>query len=121
MDAHPRSQSQVLPATLCGTHLSSDEELEEFQRLDTLFEPVEIYSSTELRTFLMRLSTETPKANSRMTVFDTMRTSEDLHVFELPLDTSRPSLSPDPSINLSGLHQTQLAGAGIRQAERTVE
>lgn len=81
----PQAEYMISPATLCGTHLLSDEELEEFQRLDDLFKPAKEYSSSVLETFLRRLSKETPKAVFARDVFDTLRALEDLRlVFELP-------------------------------------
>ena len=81
----PQAGDRISPATLCGTHLLSDEELEEFRRLDDLFKPAEEYSSSVLEIFLRRLSEETPKAVFAMDVFDTMRALKDLRpVFDIP-------------------------------------
>ncbi|MCJ1262859.1 hypothetical protein MMC22_002729 [Lobaria immixta] len=81
----PQAEHRISPATLCGTHLLFDEELEEFQRLDDLFKPAEEYSSSVLEIFLRRLSEEMPKAVFAIHVFDTMRALEDLRpVFDIP-------------------------------------
>lgn len=73
------------PATLCGTHLLSDEEFEDFQRLESLFDPVRLYGASALKSFIVQLSTENAKTMTAMDLFDTMRARDNLRpVFEVP-------------------------------------
>ena len=74
---------KITPDDLCGTHLLSEEELDDFKRLDALFEPVETRSSA-LRMFLSRLPLELPRMPIAIDLFDTMRARKDLsEVFQL--------------------------------------
>lgn len=51
---------KITPDDLCGTHLLSEEELDDFKRLGALFEPIETRSSA-LMVFLTRLYLDVPK------------------------------------------------------------
>ncbi len=81
----PQAKSQVFLPTLCGTHLLSDEELEEFHRLGALFQPVEQDTSSALRVFLAHLDMYPSSATLAMDTFDMMRARKDLRaVFDAP-------------------------------------
>ena len=64
--------------TLRGTHLLSDEDSEEFERLGPAFEEVQKKCISALRPFLQQLSRETPKAVIAIDIFDIMRASDNL-------------------------------------------
>ncbi len=66
-------------STVCRTHLLSEEDLEEFQRLDNLFEPVENLCSAALHSFLESLSQQVSTPSLAIDVFDKMRAQADLH------------------------------------------
>jgi len=83
----PHAKPQISLSTLCGSHLLSDEELDDFQRLGALFRPVDRYSSFALGTFLAQLSLYPPNATLAMETFGTMRAREDLRaLFNAPLE-----------------------------------
>ena len=64
--------------TLRGTHLLSEEDFDEFERLGNAFMQVTEKSISAIKPFLQQLSKETPKAVFAMDVFDTMRASKNL-------------------------------------------
>ena len=66
-------------STVCQTHLLSEEDLEEFQRLGDLFEPVEDLCSAALHSFLRCLSQQVLAPSLAIDVFDKMRAQKDLH------------------------------------------
>ena len=85
IETNSQNQAQFSIQDLCGTHLLSEEELEDFKRLEALFDPVETRSSA-LRIFLIHLSMETPKLTIAMDIFDNMRAREDLRNLFRPAD-----------------------------------
>lgn len=97
-DSQPPTGTSALPPqaslpiplpTLCGTHLLSDEELDDFQRLGVLFQPVERDTSFALETFLVQLSLYQPNTALAIDIFDEMRAREDIRaVFDAPRDRS---------------------------------
>lgn len=81
----PRLLTSTQLNTICGTHLLSEEDLDEFQRLEDLFEPVENLCSVALHHFLTYLLKEVTTPSLAIDVFDTMRAKENLHdVFLCP-------------------------------------
>lgn len=88
MDSPISVESQVPSiqlSTVCGTHLLSEEDLEEFQRLEDLFEPVEGLCSAALHSFLKCLSQQALTPSLAINVFDEMRVRENLHgIFVIP-------------------------------------
>ena len=80
-----QDNSVILPSTICGTHLLSEEDLEDFRSLGQWFEPLENDSSLALECFLLRLSQEFSQADSAIDVFDKIRSENDLrNVFIVP-------------------------------------
>ncbi len=82
MDSHTPAESKVPSirlSTVCRTHLLSEEDLEEFQRLDNLFEPVENLCSAALHSFLESLSQQVSTPSLAIDVFDKMRAQANLH------------------------------------------
>lgn len=75
MSQNPETMSYI---TLRGTHLLSEEDSDEFERLGNDFQQVIRKSISALKPFLQQLSQETPKASFAIDVFDTMRASENL-------------------------------------------
>ena len=72
-------------STVYRTHLLSEEDLEEFERLEKLFEPVKDLCSAALHSFLECLSQQGLEPSLAIDVFDKMRAQEDLHdVFVIP-------------------------------------
>ena len=72
-------------STVYRTHLLSEEDLEEFERLGKLFEPVKDLCSAALHSFLKCLSQQALEPSLAIDVFDKMRAQEDLHdVFVIP-------------------------------------
>ena len=88
MDSPISAESKVPSVqltTVCGTHLLSEEDLEEFQRLEDLFEPVESLCSAALHSFLKCLSQQVETPSLAITLYDKMRAREDLHdIFVIP-------------------------------------
>ncbi len=89
MDSSVPAQPHLLASTqldtIRGTHLLSEEDLEEFQRLESLFKPVEDLCSVALHRFLMYLLEEVTTPSLAIDVFDTMRAKENLHdIFLFP-------------------------------------
>ena len=77
--------SSVGLSTVYRTHLLSEEDLEEFERLGKLFEPVKDLCSAALHSFLECLSQQALEPSLAIDVFDKMRAQEDLHdVFVIP-------------------------------------
>ena len=81
-------QSESMPSShlsaICGTHLLSEEDLEEFQGLDGLFGPVVDLFSSELDSFLRALLQERTLPSLPVEVFDGMKAQKDLHkVFQI--------------------------------------
>ena len=75
-------------STICETHLLSEEDLEEFQRLADLFEPVEGLCSASLHSFLKSLSRQVLTPSHAINVFDKLRAREDLHdIFAISQNT----------------------------------
>ena len=89
MDSPIRLKPQAMPSagldTICGTYLVSEEDLEEFQRLADLFEPIEDFCSAALDGFLKCLLQHATTPSLAIEVFDKMRAQEDLYeVFHIP-------------------------------------
>ena len=88
MDSPISAESKVPSVqltTVCGTHLLSEEDLEEFQRLEDLFEPVESLCSAALHRFLKCLSQQVQTPSLAINLYDKMRAREDLHdIFVIP-------------------------------------
>ena len=66
-------------STICQTYLLSEEDLEDFQRLGTLFDHVEDFCSAFLHSFLNCLSQQVHTPSLAIDVFDKMRARVDLH------------------------------------------
>ena len=66
-------------STVCQTHLLAEEDLDEFRRLENLFEPVRDLCSAALHGFLKCLSEQAFGPSPAIDIFDTMRAQEDLH------------------------------------------
>ena len=91
MDSPVPPQPQLMPSvrlnTICGTHLLSEEDLEEFQHLGDLFEPIELLCSTTLDSFLKCLLQQVITPSLAVEIFDKMRAQKDLYeVFLVPED-----------------------------------
>ena len=72
-------------STLCHTYLLSEEDLEEFQRLEHMFEPVDDLCSAALLSFLRSLSQRDLTPSLAINVFDKMRNRVNLQdVFAIP-------------------------------------
>lgn len=92
-DPPPASESStsrlqaIFDSTLCGTHLLSDEEFEDFKRLGAFFQLLEDRASSAVGVFLAQLSLYPPSATLAMDTFDKMRAREDLRaVFDVPYE-----------------------------------
>ena len=79
MELDPPNCGELSCSSLRGTHLLSEEDLDEFERLGELLEPVVRKCVLGLRPFLQRLSEETLKSILAIDVFDTMRALDDLN------------------------------------------
>ena len=66
-------------AAVSKTYSLAEEDLDEFQRLGNLFEPVRDLCSAALYSFLKRLSQQALTSSLGINVFDTMRAQEDMH------------------------------------------
>ena len=93
-ESEPGSPGQHRPLTstqldtICGSHLLSEEDLDEFQRLENLFEPVKDLCSVALHRFLMYLLKEVTTPSLAIDIFDTMRAKENLDdIFHSPTPT----------------------------------
>ena len=65
-------------STILGTYLLCEEDLEDFQRLENLFEPIEGLCSTALHSFLERLSRHDLTPSPAIEIFDEMRAQANL-------------------------------------------
>lgn len=74
----PQTNLPISLPALCGTHLLSDEQLEDFQRLGVLFQPVERDTSFALETFLVQLSLYQLNTVLAIDIFDEMRARDDI-------------------------------------------
>ena len=75
----PHLKSKHGMDTIRGTHLLSEEDLEEFQRLDNFSEAIEDHCGVFLDVFLASLSQHLNQPDLPINVFESLRAREDLH------------------------------------------